>query len=447
MMSEVRTISMHTSKKRAKACKKRTVIIGLDGMPYRLIRNLAENGTMPNMKGLIEESAFRQMESSIPEISSVAWSSIITGTNPGVHGVFGFTDLAKGTYRITFPNFNTLKAAPFWERAGSGRSVIINVPTTYPAREMNGVLIAGFVALDLEKATYPSSLVPKLRALDYRVDVDSQRAKESMGFFLKDLDRTLQARISAYHYLWKEEEWDTFMLVFTGTDRLAHFLWDAYEDESHAYHSAFLNHLHQIDEVIGEIAQGMEDNDVMILLSDHGFELLEKEVYVNVVLKQEELLSLNREPPKNLKDIDDNTKAFALDPARIYVNLKGRYPRGGVDPKDREAVVADLEGIFSSWQIDGDRVIRRVYRKEEIYDGPLFERAPDLVLVAEGGFNLRASIKATELWGKGLRTGKHSQHDAFLLVKGEGAKEIVPERPCVSDVVGIMDKLQERNSL
>ncbi|NQT48182.1 MAG: alkaline phosphatase family protein [Chloroflexi bacterium] len=421
--------------------RKRTVIVGLDGMPYRLIKDLAGNGTMPNMKGLIEEGVFRQMESSIPEVSSVAWSSIISGANPGMHGIFGFTDLAPETYRTFFPNFNTLKAMPFWERAGSGQSVIINVPTTYPAREMNGVLIAGFVAPDLEKATYPPSLVPKLRAMDYRVDVDSQRAKESISFFLKDLDRTLRARTSAYRYLWPEEEWDIFMLVFTGTDRLAHFLWDAYEDESHTYHSAFLDHFRQIDEVIGQIVQGMEDDDVIMLLSDHGFELLEKEVYVNVVLKQEGFLRFNRERPASLKDIGDNTKAFALDPARIYVNLKGRYPKGCVHPEDREAVVADLESIFGSLQIDGKRVLRRVYQKEEIYNGPFFEQAPDLVLVANEGYNLRASIKATQLCGKDIRTGKHSQHDAFLLVRGEGAGEIVPEKPSVADVVGIMDQL------
>jgi len=424
---------------------KRTVVIGLDGMPYRLIKDLAENGTMPNMKVLIEEGVFRQMESSIPEISSVAWSSIITGTNPGVHGIFGFTDLAPGTYRTVFPNFSTLKATPFWGREGAGRSVIINVPSTYPARKLDGVLIAGFVALDLEKATYPASLVPKLKAMDYRIDVDSQRAKESMSFFLKDLDRTLRARISAYRYLWGEEEWDTFMLVFTGTDRLAHFLWDAYEDESHTYHSAFLDHLRQIDEVIGEIVRGMADKDAIVLLSDHGFELLEKEVYVNVVLKQERFLRFNREPPTSLKDIGDDAKAFALDPARVYVNLKGKYPRGCVNPEDREAVLADLESIFDSLQIDGRRVIKRIYRKEEIYEGPFLERAPDLVLVANEGFNLRANIKATQLWGKDIRTGKHSQHDAFLLVKGEGAEEIVPEKPSVADVVSIMDKLRGRS--
>jgi predicted AlkP superfamily phosphohydrolase/phosphomutase len=420
--------------------KKRTVVIGLDGMPYRLIKNLSENGTMPSVRALIEEGVFRRMESSIPEVSSVAWSSIITGKNPGEHGIFGFTDLAPGTYRTVYPNFSTLKTAPFWEQKGSGRSVIINVPATYPARELNGVLIAGFVALDLERATYPRLLVPRLQEMDYRVDVDSQKAHESLGFFLRDLDRTLQARISAYRHLWNNETWDTFMLVFTGTDRLAHFLWDAYEDEGHKYHSAFIDHFRQIDEVIGEIVQHLAEKDTIILLSDHGFELLEKDIYVNFFLRQQGYLKFEHEDAPKLKAIAQSTQAFALDPARIYLNLKGKYPRGSVGPEDRDAVLDDLENAFQALEIEGKKAIKRVYRKEALYEGSQAHRAPDLVLLANEGFNLRAKVKARQLWGKDVFMGKHSQSDAFLLVRDDSAPEIVPETPCVSDVVSIMNK-------
>ena len=94
----------------------RMVIVGLDGMPFHLIRDLAQSGVMPNTKEIIQDGTFTQMESSIPEISSVAWSSVITGTNPGCHGIFGFTDVSDGTYRLSFPNFSSLKMSPFWNR-------------------------------------------------------------------------------------------------------------------------------------------------------------------------------------------------------------------------------------------------------------------------------------------------------------------------------------------
>ena len=421
--------------------KKRTVIIGLDGVPYHLIRELSGDGTMPNVGTLIAEGVFRQMGSSIPEISSVAWSSIITGVNPGKHGIFGFIDLAPESYSTVFPSFNTLKAVPFWQRDDASRSVIINVPSTYPATRLKGILIAGFVALDLKKATYPPSLVPQLKSMDYRIDVDFQRANESASYFLNDLNRTLQARISTYRYLWHNENWNTFMLVFTATDRLMHFLWNAYEDKTNSYHSAFLDHFHQIDEAIGEIMHEMQGDDSIILLSDHGFERLDKNVYVNFVLKREGLLKFENKPPSSLKDITRDTRAFALDPGRIYINLKDKYPYGCVELHERESILRELESIFNSLKLDNKKVVKYCYRKEEIYEGPFLSQAPDMVLLGNEGFNLRGGIKAKELWQKGSLTGKHSQPDAFLIVRGNFDTMIVPKRPCVSDIVGIMDEL------
>ncbi len=420
----------------------RTVIIGLDGMPYGLMKNLSESGVMPNTREIIRNGTFRQMESSIPEISSVAWSSVITGTNPGGHGIFGFTDIPHGTYRLSFPNFNNLKGTPFWNREGSGRSAIINVPSTYPATPLNGVLIAGFVALDLEKATYPPSLIPELKNMNYQIDVDASKAQRSMDLFLEDLDRTLKARIEVYRHLWDKEDWETFMLVFTGTDRLAHFLWDAYEDESHKYHPAFLNHLHQIDGAIGEIAGRLSRNDTLIMLSDHGFELSEVDVNINFLLHKEGFLKFKNDTPKSLADIDYGTRAFALDPARIYVNLENKYPRGNVKPEEKETLLSELESCLDSLEVDGKKVIERICRKEEIYKGPYIEQAPDLILLSHKGFNLKGNIKASNLTGKGIFTGKHSQKDAFLLIN-KPAEAIMPEKPCVDDVVGIMDNLRK----
>jgi predicted AlkP superfamily phosphohydrolase/phosphomutase len=422
--------------------KKRTVIIGLDGMPYRLIKSLSENGTMPHTRALIQEGVFRQMASSIPEISSVAWSSIITGKNPGEHGIFGFTDLAPGTYRMTFPNFASLKAPTFWQRDATRRYAIINVPSTYPARELNGVLIAGFVALDLTKATYPASLVQELMDMGYKVDVNYERAGESIPYFLKDLERTLEARVAVYRHLWQREAWDTFMLVFTGVDRLAHFLWDAYEDPGHEYHEVFLNHLHRIDAVIGEIAQTLEDGDSLVMLSDHGFERMYKEVYINFLLHQEGYLTFEKGPPWNFRNIAEDTKTFALDPGRIYVHLEGKYPRGRVKKADYDPIIQDLEALLASLEVDGRKVVQRVYHKEEIFSGPLMDQAPDLVPVTASGFNLRPSLNAECLTGEDKRTGKHSQPDAFLLVHGEHAEEIVPVAPSVVDVAGIIERLE-----
>ncbi|MFX0132356.1 MAG: alkaline phosphatase family protein [Candidatus Hodarchaeota archaeon] len=422
--------------------QKKSVIIGLDGVPYRLINYLSDNETMLETKRIVKKGIFKHMESSIPEISCVAWSSIITGKNPGKHGIFGYTDIPIGTYRLSFPNFNNLKAEPFWQKKRHGKSIIINVPSTFPAKPLNGVHISGFVSLDLERSVYPKSLIPKLTALDYQIDVDSSKAHKSIDLFLNDLDKTLKARIAAFRYLWKEKDWDTFMLVFTGTDRLSHFLWDAYEDENHEYHTAFLEHFRQIDDVIGEIADELNEDDLLLILSDHGFELLEKEVNINYILRENRFLNLKPDAKRGYADIDRDTRAFALEPARIYLNLESKFPRGSVKKNEYDILIEDLISIFKALELNGKKIIKNIFRKEEIYRGPFLNQAPDLVLIPDRGFDLKASLKATELYTESIFKGKHTQHDAFLLVNKSLEKNAIPDKLTVSDICGIIDKLK-----
>ena len=417
----------------------RTIIIGLDGVPFEMIERFAADGIMPNTAKLISQGVFKKMNSSVPEVSCVAWSSMITGTNPGQHGIFGFMDLLDNSYKMRFPNFSDLKAPPFWD-VWEGKSVVINVPSTYPVREMNGVLISGFVAIDFEKSIHPKSLVPRLKDLDYRLDVDAQKAHSSIELFLSDLDKTLGARIEAYRYLWNDIDWQTFMLVFTATDRLMHFLWSAYEDTGHKYHNVFLEHFRKIDAAIGEIAGKISDNDLLMIHSDHGFERLDYDVYVNYLLMQEGLLEFKQGEETTLNNICYGTKAFALDPARIYLNLKGKYPCGTVGLDEGEGILDKIENIFQSLQIDSRKLIRDIYRKEQIYSGPYIDKGPDMVLVGDENFNLKANVKTDKLFDKGIFTGKHTQDTAFLIVKGLSDQAIVPDTPSVSDIKQIAEK-------
>ncbi|MHC4244549.1 MAG: alkaline phosphatase family protein [Planctomycetota bacterium] len=376
----------------------KTVIIGLDGVPFDLLNDLAESGVMPNTASLIANGTFTKMQSSIPEVSSVAWSSIITGRNPAEHGIYGFMDLYPNSYKMRFPNYSDLKASPFWDQ-WQGTSVIINVPSTYPVRKMNGVHISGFVSIDLQKSVYPSSLIPKLKELNYRLDVDSQKAHQSMDDFLIDLDETLDARIETYQYIWDNEDWQIFMLIFTGTDRLMHFLWEAYEDKNHKYYETFLNHFRKIDEAIGEISGQLCEDDLLLILSDHGFERLDKEIYINFILQKEGFLKFSSTQERSLASIDYSTKA------------------------------------------DNNRAIRRVYRKEDIYSGPLLDEAPNLVLMGASHFDLKASVKATQASDKGIFSGKHVQDTAFLLVKDSCCKNVLPEKPNVCDIRKMIESI------
>ena len=126
---------------------KRHIIIGLDGVPYQLLKDLAEKQVMPTVGKLIGEGSFSRMFSSLPEVSSVAWSSIITGANPAEHGIFGFTDFRPNSRQLYFPQFPDLQVPAFWDRGDDKKYIIINVPSTYPARPLNGMLISDCLSL------------------------------------------------------------------------------------------------------------------------------------------------------------------------------------------------------------------------------------------------------------------------------------------------------------
>ncbi len=418
----------------------RTLIIGLDGVPFGMLKDFAELGVMANTAELISGGIFEKMHSTIPEISSVAWSSIITGQNPGQHSIFGFTDLFPQSYKIRFPNFNDLKSQPFWSFA-KNESVIINVPSTYPVKDMNGVHISGFVSIDINRSVHPAFLIPQLEDLGYRIDVDSEKAHRDLNIFLKDLDETLTARIQTAEYLWDYIDWQIFTLTFTGTDRLMHFLWDAYEDKNHKYHDAFLEHFRRIDQAVGKIYSKLTENDILIMLSDHGFGKLEKDVYVNYLLANEGFLTFRPNTEPKLANINSTTKAFALDPARIYINQKDKYPAGGVEADDKGACLKELENLFGSLRIDGKKVIKHIYRKQDIYTGPYLEDAPDLVLIAEKGFNLKGAVAFQGLTGKGPFTGKHTYEDAFLLLSDRSIATRLDNQPSVIDAGKLIKSL------
>ncbi|MFQ5456091.1 MAG: alkaline phosphatase family protein [Nitrospirota bacterium] len=416
--------------------RSKVVVIGLDGTPYTLIERFIKDGIMPNLGGIIKRGRFMQMDSSIPEISSVAWTTFMTGTNPGEHGIYGFMDFKPDTYNLVFPNSGDIKAKTVWEILGEDqkRTVVINLPSTYPAKEIRGILIAGFVAIDIKKAVFPSSILPEIEDIGYRIDIDTMKARESKEYLVEDLNNTLEKRIETIFHFYEKEEWDLFIGIITETDRLHHFLFDALDDEDHKYHSMFIDYYKRIDKFIGNIYDRIDKNTRFIILSDHGFCRLEKEVYINQWLKQNGYLRFNKDIPDSYNDIHKGTRAFALDPARIYINLKGRFPDGCVENGKEYNRIRDeiTEGLLNL-----DTAIKRVYRKEEIYSGPYLSLAPDLILSSKYGYDLKGSIKKGCLMEKGLLTGMHTQDDALFFINREMEKE--PNRMNIKDVMSIIE--------
>ncbi len=415
------------------------MVIGIDGVPYELIKDFSEKGIMPNFRKLIEKYKYVKTQVPLPEISSVSWTSFMTGMNPGEHGIYGFMEINNRNYSYRFPSFPLLPVKTIWERIGERgkKSVIINLPNTYPVRKINGYLISGFVALDIENAVYPRSLLSFLKEIDYKVDVDTALGRKDKKFFMKELYETLDKRLLLYEKL-KKEKWDLFFFIITGTDRLHHFLFKAKDDINHPNHNDFIEYYKNVDEVIGKITEEMEKDDIpFIILSDHGFTSLKYEVYISQYLKEWGFLEFEDKSPKNLKSMKESSKAFALDPSRVYIHLKDKYGRGSVDKGDYDRIRDELKELFLSIDIENKKVIKNVFFKEEIYSGKYFDNAPDLVLLSNYGFDLKAGITKKEKYAISFFEGMHSQDNALLL---DSYGFELKEYPFINDIGQSLEK-------
>ena len=427
--------------------KKRACVIGLDGVPRTLLGSMMDSGVMPKTRDIVARGHIEPMTAALPEISSVSWSTFMTGKNPGTHGIFGFTDLKDSSYALRYPSFRDLRSPTIWDILGDHRmrSVVINQPATYPARPIPGVLISGFVAIDLEKAVTPLSYYSTLKEKNYEIDVDAQECRDDAERLFASLDRLLAARRSIMDDLWEHEDWNLFEIVLTGTDRLHHFLWDAWENARHPHHAAFLDYYRAIDDFIGHAFSKFRETQCdggFFILSDHGFCGARHEVYINTILQREGFLDL-APGSSSLEGITEKTKAFALDPARIYINRKGRFPRGSVEKDDAAPLVKDLKAVFENLGFNGEKIVRRLFTGEEAYSGPHAHQGPDLLCVPQDGFDLKGRVGAERIVGDRRLQGMHTWDNAFLFsldvssIGAEGGLNIIDVPAAILRSLGI----------
>ena len=416
-------------------------IIGLDGVPVKLLKELADNDTMPHMKELLKQGSLTKMRSSLPPNSASSWNSMITGTNPGTHGVYGFTDFIPGTYTMSFHNSHKLKAKPFWKTTKK-KTLGINLPATYPAQPINGTIITGFVSPQIEKAVYPPEHLPWLNENNYQIDVDTSIYNESIPLFLGKLEETLDKRLHALDHLMKQQ-YDLIFFVVTGTDRIEHYLWHAYNDPNHIHHQGFLDFFTKVDQAIAHITTKLDPNASLMMLSDHGMGPIDKTLNLNTLLRQEGYLYTGNTPRKSFNNIKEATTAFASESTKIYLNHKGRFPKGSVNSKDIAPLQEELVDLLTGLRYKGRIVVKKVHLKQDTFTGPETSNGPDLVVIPMRGFSLKTGLFKDTLYEDDFLSGTHTEDNAFLYLRG-WSHEIVD--PSIEDTLHIFKQVGEKKN-
>jgi len=369
-------------------------ILGLDGASPDIIESLIGEGRLPTFKRLKEEGVMGRLRTTIPPITGSAWSSFMTGKNPGKHGIFDFIRRREGTYHLAPINAELREGRSFWSWVSdAGKKVcVFNVPITYPPEKMNGVMVSGMLTPpNKTDYTYPPSLAQELDRITggYQIHIKESYSRGGEDRFLTHLYEVTDKRIKAMEYLFGLEDWDLFIAIFQGIDVLQHELWHCW-DEKHFRHdpsqkkySEAIPDLYQkMDGVLRRISDDWVGSDkTLIVMSDHGAGRLQKLLYINNFLIEKGFLKLKKGMGASIKNVffrsgfvpmtfyhlllriglgrlkrkarfgqtQSFLKSFFLSfedvdwsqsvaysigstAGQIYLNLKGREPQGIVEP-------------------------------------------------------------------------------------------------------------------
>ncbi len=392
----------------------------------------------------MEDGVYGPLKSTDPPITIPAWTSMVTSKNPGRLGLYGMRNRKDHSYDgMIFANSLLVKEDTLWDiLSRRGKKVtLIGVPQTYPPRPVNGNLIACFLTPDTKSDyTYPKSLKEEIRSWvgEYIIDVDGFRTEEK-GRLLEQIYEMTEKRFKVAHNLLTGKEWDFFMMVEMGTDRIHHGFWK-FHDPKHIkyepgskYEHAIRDYYFFLDRKVGELLSLVDSETTVLVVSDHGAKAMAGGVCVNEWLMEKGYLHLQEKPtgvvPFGKAKVDwKRTMAWGEGGyySRIFLNVKGREPEGVVEPSDYERVREDLrKGLEAITDGQGVNIGTKVYKPEDVY--PESKRIPPDPIVYFGDLSWRSvgsiGLGSTLTFENdtGPDDANHDTHGIFIM-KGQGVE-------------------------
>ncbi len=447
------------------------LVIGLDAATMDLIEPWSAAGDLPALARLIDEGSAGRLLSTPNMHSASAWTSILTGLNPGRHGLFVFSDRDFATGRQVFFKGSDRSGETIGSLlARHGLTAgFMNVPMTYKAEcQSGGFMVSGLDAPSLnEHAFCPADLRGELlgKFAEYRFTppglgdlMSAGKVDEAIAAWLK----LTETQTSAAEYLIESRPTDFFMTVYTASDWAGHNLWQP-NQSNRAEVNPLLSIYRALDQAIARLLEHASDETQVYVISDHGMgphtgasyhlaEWLEANGYMKRNRSSQarsSLIGASRRAAKNLlpgsvkekiksgigaervKDLQaadkdsfyssiDWTQTTAYsEPGRhvININLAGRNAGGKVAPNEYEDICRRIRRNLSEWTDPrGIKVVERVTHRDEAYSGPFTERASDLYVYWNQAASLGdppAEVRARGFWWRG-----DHRRDGILISKG-----------------------------
>ena len=284
----------------------KAVIIGLDAATWTLLRPWIAEGGMPNLAKLMKKGVSGPLESILPPITPPAWTSFMTGKNPGKHGIFNFVETDNDTYAMNYINAGSRRSPTVWKLLNdAGISVgTMNIPFTYPPEKLKGFQISGLdTPSENSPYTYPPELKQELlRQTKIEHDIrylGFMSTDERRDQVLAEMRKVDEQWTTAALYLLEKHPQDMMMFVFMSIDTVQHYFWQ-YMDKSHFLHDPSANERFQsavrdvyerLDAATGQILAKLPADTTVFIVSDHGGgPVSDRTLYLNRYLSQLGLL-------------------------------------------------------------------------------------------------------------------------------------------------------------
>jgi len=364
--------------------KPKILLIGLDSVPSDLLFKKLVND-LPNIKKMMDDGIFTTLESCHPPITVPAWMVMMSSKSPGMLGVYGFRHRKGFSYTDGWlTNSQTIKEPRVWDYlAKQNKKVcLVGVPPTYPPIQVNGKLVSCFITpKDKLDFTYPTELSSEIQGLVGKYLFDVKFRTDDRDEILKTLYEMAEKRFEVIKHMLVKEDWDFFMFVEIGVDRLHHMFWKYYDKEhpryepNNKYENVIPEYYKYLDKKIGELLSIIDDDTYVLVASDHGTASMKGAFCINEWLIKEGYLVLKNRPASITEiekcDVDwEKTTAWGWGGyyARIFLNIKGRESQGKISLKEFEKVRDDLKAkILNITGPKEEKLDNRVFYPDDLY--------------------------------------------------------------------------------
>ncbi|MDS0300276.1 alkaline phosphatase family protein [Halogeometricum sp. S1BR25-6] len=396
----------------------RTVVIGLDGGNWPLIREWMSEGRLPNLRRLHEEGAAGVSRSHLPPVTCPNWKCYASGKNPGQLGVYWWERIDTENRSMHLPDATDFRTPEIWDYVNDAgeQAGVVNLPMSYPPREIDGAMVAGGPRSRERDYTKPDELQGELEErFGYRVHPENVlTSNEGSDREVEMVHDLLRTRLRTAHALLEERDLSFLHVTLFHLNVLQHYFWNGPETR-------------RAWEIIDEELEPFVEGDYnLVLMSDHGCTEIHTVFYVNRWLEQQGYLQTKSSLSSRLFDVGITQERVAslVRSVGLESYIRPLIPRAIIErfPNDEGVVreekleMVDWEGttaigsgqglvyivaddedeharIFESLKrdleaetaLDGGPLVRSVNHPEDVYSGEYLDQAPDLIFDQQPG--------------------------------------------------------------